>query len=155
MSGVATFVNATQSAIASVLQPIAAVQSRVRQLLASAVNTTTSVTTLGGIAPYNPIAQSAASLGLQVASFESQPSLLSLQGVMGRMAGNLNSVRTNSSSVTTAGGNLQTIAAKQYGDATSWTAIAKANGMTDPVVSGVQTLTVPVQPDTAGGVLGN
>lgn len=154
ISGISTFANAAQSTISSVLQPIAAVQSRVKTLLASAINTTTNITTLGGVLPYSPVAQAAATLSGQVAAFESQPSLLSLQGVMGRMAANLNSVRSNATKVTTAGGNLQTIAAKQYGDATSWTGIAKANGLTDPVVSGVQTLTVPVQPDKAGGILG-
>jgi len=154
ISGVSTFANAAQSTISSVLQPVAAVQLRVKTLLASAINTTSNIATVGGVLPFTPVAQAAASLGSQVVAFESQPSLLSLQGVMGRMSANLNSIRSNATTVTTAGGNLQQIAAKQYGDATSWTGIAKANGLTDPVVSGVQTLTVPIQPDSAGGVLG-
>jgi nucleoid-associated protein YgaU len=55
--------------------------------------------------------------------------------------------------VTTAGGNLFSIAGQQYGDATAWTGIAKANNLTDPFVQGTQTLNIPAKPDTAGGIL--
>jgi hypothetical protein len=35
----------------------------------------------------------------------------------------------------------------------AWTGIAKANGLKDPTISGVQTLTVPALPDDSGGVM--
>ena len=154
ISAVSSFANAAQSTINSVLQPIAAVQSRVQVLLASVVNTTQNVATVGGILPGTPIAQSVANLGAQAAAFTTQPSLISLQNVMGRMSANLGNVSGNVVPTTVAGGNLYSIAAKQYGDATAWTGIAKANGLTDPVLSGVHTISVPILADQAGGVLG-
>jgi hypothetical protein len=154
ISAVSTFANASQSVIDGVLQPIAAVQTRVQILLASAANTTQNVGTLGGILPNVPASQSALNLATQVGAFTRVPSLLSLQSVMGRMTTNLGSGAGSSTTLTMAGGNLFSVAAKQYGDATSWTGIAKANGLTDPVLTGVQSLTVPNAPDTAGGLLG-
>ncbi|MFC4526422.1 LysM peptidoglycan-binding domain-containing protein [Dyella halodurans] len=154
ISAVSTFANASQATINSVLQPIAAVQSRAQTLLSSAINTTQNVATVGGVLPNSPIAQSVASLNSQAVAFSSQPAISGLQSVMGRMTANLGSVSGNSTTVTVAGGNLYSIASQQYGDPTSWTAIAKANGLTDPVLSGVQSVVVPKQPDTAGGILG-
>jgi len=46
------------------------------------------------------------------------------------------------------------IASREYNDPMAWTGIAKANGLTDPVLAGLQTLQIPNQPDNAGGVLG-
>lgn len=155
VSAVSTFANAAQSTINSVLQPVAAVQARVGILLASAINTTQNVATLGGVLPANPLARTVASLSQQAVAFHSQPALFNLQNVMGRMSANLSSLRGTSKPVPVAGGNLFSLAAQQYGDATSWTAIAKANGLTDPQLQGVQTLNIPTVPDTAGGVLGS
>ncbi len=45
--------------------------------------------------------------------------------------------------ITVAGGNLFAIAAQQYGDATAWLQIARANGLSDPFLSGLVTLTIP------------
>lgn len=154
IQGVSRFANAAQSTLNGVLAPIAAVQARVGILVASAINTSQNVSTVGGLLPNTPLSQSVAKLATQVLSFNSQPALFSLQNVMGRMSANLGSVSGNSRTVTVAGGNLFDIASQQYGDATSWTAIAKANGLSDPVVTGVNSLVVPITPDTAGGVLG-
>lgn len=151
---VSTFANAAQQTINSVLQPIAAVQTRVSILIASAINTSQNVATVGGLLPNTPLSQSVSTLARQVTAFNSQPALFSLQNVMGRMTSNLGSVSGNSRTLTMAGGNLFDIAAQQYGDATSWTAIAKANNLSDPVLVGVKNVIVPTRPDTAGGVLG-
>ncbi|MDW3683114.1 hypothetical protein RA280_15415 [Cupriavidus sp. CV2] len=153
IAGVSSLANAAQSTINSVLAPIAAVQTQVSVLIASASNTIANVTTLGGIVPNNPISTAAAKLTSQVASFQSLPPLYNLQAVMGRMSANLGGVSGATQQITTAGGNLMQLAANVYGDAKAWTGIAKANKITDPVVQGVQTLNVPVRPDNAGGVL--
>lgn len=64
------------------------------------------------------------------------------------------SVSTNKV-VTVAGGNLYALAAKYLGDATKWYQIAQLNGLDDPMISGVVTLTIP-QSNIAsnGGILG-
>jgi L-ascorbate metabolism protein UlaG (beta-lactamase superfamily) len=55
--------------------------------------------------------------------------------------------------LTIAGGNLFSIAAEQLGDATQWIRIAQLNELTDPMLSGVNTLQIPdVDPNAGGGV---
>ncbi|KVW15387.1 hypothetical protein WK91_18290 [Burkholderia cepacia] len=153
ISTVSSFASATASTINSVLQPINAVQQQVSTLIASAANTMTNVTTLGGILPNNPISQSVSSLAAQVTAYQNSPLLYNLQSVMGRMSTNLGSITGAAQQVTVAGGNLMQVAAKVYGKVEAWTGIAKANGLNDPTVQGVQTLNIPVTPDNSGGVL--
>ena len=54
-------------------------------------------------------------------------------------------------SITVAGGNLFRIAADQLGDATQWIRIAQLNGLSDPMISGVTTLSLPDNNPNAGG----
>ena len=43
------------------------------------------------------------------------------------------------------------VAAEQYGDATQWWRLARANGLSDPVLPGLVTLSIPApDPSTAG-----
>lgn len=151
---VSSFANAAQSTINTVLAPIQAVQARVSILIASSSNTIQNVATLGGVVPNNRIEQTAAKLSGQAAAFSSLPPLYNLQAVLGRMNANLGSVAGAGSSRTVAGGSLLRIASETYGDASAWTGIAKANGLSDPQLSGVQTLLIPNKPDNAGGILG-
>jgi hypothetical protein len=61
-----------------------------------------------------------------------------------------------SQQITVLGADLFRLAAQYYGDATQWNRIALANGLTDPLVQGPITLTIPgpsTQP-TTDGVLG-
>lgn len=153
ISTVSSFASATASTINGVLQPINAVQQQVSTLIASAANTMQNVTTLGGILPNNPISTSVASLAAQVTAYQQSPLLYNLQSVMGRMSINLGGVTGAAQQVTVAGGDLYRLAAKVYGKAEAWTGIAKANGLSDPTVQGVQTLNIPVTPDDSGGVL--
>ncbi|MEX3933265.1 hypothetical protein AB4Y32_15930 [Paraburkholderia phymatum] len=153
IAGVSNFASATASTINGVLQPINAVQQQVSTLIGQAANTMTNVTTLGGILPNNPISTSVANIASQVTAYQQSPLLYNLQSVMGRMSINLGSVTGAAQQVTVAGGNLFQLAAKVYGKAEAWTGIAKANGVSDPVVQGVQTLNIPVTPDNSGGLL--
>lgn len=55
--------------------------------------------------------------------------------------------------VTVAGGDLFRLALARLGDATQWNRIARANGLSDPVLSGLVTLKLPpVDPAAGGGV---
>ena len=53
--------------------------------------------------------------------------------------------------ITVAGGNLFRIAAVELGDATQWLRIARLNGLSDPMLSGVVTLRIPAHDSKAGG----
>lgn len=152
---VSTFANAAQSIISSVVTPLAAVQSRVGVLIAATGNTIQNISTVGGVLPSNPIAAQANSLLAQVTGYQRLPLLLNLQSVAGRMGVNLGAVNGAGKSITVAGGNLFDLASKAYGDATAWTTIARANGLTDPVLTGVQAVTIPVVSDGGGGVYGS
>jgi len=153
IGSVSSFATATQSTINSVLQPLAAVQARVQLLTASVGNTVANVSTLGGILPNNPISQQAAKLNSQVTAMTQLPQLYNLQSVLGRMGGNLGTVGKGTGSVTQAGGNLYDLAAKAYGKATAWTTLAKANNLSDPQLTGVNSVSIPATPDKSDGVL--
>lgn len=153
IKNVSSFANAVQSTINTVLEPLAAVQARVKILIGSVGNVISNVTTVGGVLPNNPIAQQAASVLNQASAMSQLPQLYHLQAVLGRMGGNLASIGSSGNSVTIAGGNLFDLASTNYSDATAWTAIARANGLSDPQLSGVNTLLIPPIPDNSGGVL--
>jgi nucleoid-associated protein YgaU len=53
--------------------------------------------------------------------------------------------------VTVAGGNLYALALQHLGDATQWNRIAQANGLIDPVLTGIVTLEIPSADPSAGG----
>ena len=151
ISAVSSFANATQATINSVLGPVQAVQSRVQVLLASASNTISNAATLGGVLPNNPISTQVARISGQLTAMTQAPLLLQLNSVVGRVAANVGQAGAGAS-LSTAGGNLFNLAAKAYGDATEWATIARANGLSDPMLVGINTLQIPAQPGGLGGV---
>lgn len=68
--------------------------------------------------------------------------------------GSIPSVATNRV-ISVVGGNLFAIAAQYLGDATKWYQIAQVNKLSDPMIVGVQTLTIPqTSIPSNGGILG-
>lgn len=53
--------------------------------------------------------------------------------------------------VTVVGGDLFRVAADELGDATQWSRIAAANGLSDPRLAGVVQLRIPLRDAQAGG----
>jgi nucleoid-associated protein YgaU len=153
IKAVSSFANATQSQLNSVLQPLAAVRSQIKTLMASVNNTLTNVTTLGGILPGNHLSRQVAQLGAQLSATRQYPALLSLDRALGRISVNAQASYKTDRRITQAGGNLYEIAAKEYGDPLAWTALAKANALTDPQLTGVNTLVIPPAPGTSTGIL--
>lgn len=149
---VSSFAKAAQSTINGVLQPLNAVRSRVQTLIASTNNTLLNVTTLGGILPNNPISQNIARLTQQVTAATQLPVLAQLNTVVGRLGKNLGTINAGTKSLTLAGGNLYRVAANEYGDAMGWTTVAAANGITDPVLNGVNSVKIPPYNVPTGGV---
>lgn len=151
---ISSFANMTSSEIAAVLTPIRSLRQASQQLLAQVDNVAQSVTTLGGLAPNNPLARNATRLTNTINLFNAQPALLQLDGVLGRMTSNLQAAPAASKSITVSGGDLFTVAQQQYGDATKWTTLGQANNMADPKIVGTQELKVPPAASTSsGGVL--
>lgn len=153
ISKVSSFATAAQSTIASFVEPIAAVQGRVTALIASAENTMTSVASLGGVLPFNPAAKLVGKLNAQLSAVTQAANLYDLQAVVGRIGINIKSAGSGGALVQQAGGDLYRLAADAYGDPGGWTTIAAANKLTDPVLSGLQTVLVPPANVDTGGVL--
>jgi len=143
ISGVSSFAKATTSTLNSVLGPIAAVRRQVAILTQATNGVIRNVTTLGGIAPNNPIAQQVANLTQQINATTNSAKLLNLDRTLGRMSTNIGTINGGQKTVTQAGGNLFSVASTQYGSAAKWEPIAKANGLTDPMLTGVNKLTIP------------
>ncbi len=156
IKAVSNFATATQATINSVLQPLADVQARVKLLITTVGNTAINVTTLGGILPNNPLAKNVGKLLQQTQTFTQLPQLYNLQNVLSRMGGNMiNLGGFGGATSVVAGGNLFAMAQKAYGDAKQWTTLAAANKTADPMLVGVNTVTVPAKPtQQSDGVYG-
>jgi hypothetical protein len=156
IAAVSSFATAAKSTINGVLGPIAAARQQVNALIASTNNTLQNVLTVGGIFPGNPAAKSAAKLLNQASNMNNLPILRNMDGLLGRMGGNLRLINSgpNATTITQAGGNLFALAQKAYQDASKWSVLAQSNNLTDPVLTGVNTVTIPPdQPNASGGVL--
>lgn len=95
----------------------------------------------------------AASLLAQTAAMRALADLYDLQNLLARLATNLVAVGSGGAVITVAGANLYALAAHYYGDASEWATIAKANGLTEPMLTGLRTLLIPPVSGKTGGVL--
>lgn len=149
---ITSFATAPKSTVTALAQTVLTAQTQVGVLTAGVNAAIGTPTSFGGIA-IGDGAGSAAALAAQTTQVFQLNNLKNISGVLGRISANLASANASPNTVTIAGGNLYQIAEQQYGDATAWTAIAKANDLTDPFVQGIATLTIPPQSDQSGGIL--
>jgi hypothetical protein len=154
VSSVSTFVGASLSTVASVLQPLNAAAQRVQSLISSTDVTLASVGVPAGVLPSVPILTNVSIFTAQLNASNLQPQLLQLQGLLGRMSTNLGQINSSGRTITVGGGNLFDLAAKEYGDPSAWTQIAQANNLSDPTLAGISTLIIPPYNNgTSGGIL--
>ena len=144
VKSVTTFVGAARSTINSVMQPLIAVQNQVNHLIGS--NTNPLGAELNKITTYT--------LNAQNTALNKLPVLYSMLNTTNRMMQNLSLTdgATSVKTVTQTGGTLYDLAQQHYGDANQWTAIAYANGLTDPYLTGINTLKIPAKTTDTGGV---
>ncbi len=107
---------------------------------------------LGNLQPGLPISSLVDRLTAQQAAMTRSAALYDAQAYTERMARNLRAVGTSGADKVVVGSDLFRVAEEAYGDATEWSTVARANGLTDPRLTGVQTLTIPPRPDGLGGV---
>jgi hypothetical protein len=143
INAIGSLVSAAYSVVAPLIQSVSAIISNVSTLSLSTDETLASASAPGGMSTSNTPAVNLAAYEAQLAANNTQTSLVQLQGLLGRILKNLQLVNSSIKTVTVSGGNLFDIAAKQYGDPTAWTLIASANGLTDPTITGIVTLTIP------------
>lgn len=144
---------ATQSAVASVLTPLAQTQAQLSGLISIAEGGFEDNDPVGGFLDGLPPESLASALMAQTAAVNALPDLYGASASLGRVATNLVDVTSGGARITTAGGDLYTLAAQAYGDESQWPVIARANGLTDPLLTGVNNLTIPPPAPTIDGVL--
>lgn len=145
---VTDFAHATVEQVQAVVRPIIAAQTIIQQQISQLEDAASQITTLGGLVPGNPISKTVSNLLSQADQSTRIPALYSLQNVLSRLNKNVNSGQTADGvrTVTQSGGSLYQVASDQYGDASLWSSIASANDLTDPQLSGINTLTIPANP---------
>lgn len=137
------FTTAVRSEIATTLAPIRALQSQVIGLIGSAEDILGDATAVGGVIPGLSGRDLVSGLLRQANAATDAASLYTGGDYAARMAKNLDAVGSAGAHVVVAGADLNRLALTAYGDATEWTTIAEANGLTDPIVTGIQEITVP------------
>lgn len=152
--GVSSFVTATSTTIQAVQGAISTVGARVSTLTAEVVSSISAAATPAGVLPGVPLAETIGNVAAQVSATARYPLLQNVSSLATRMSRNVDMARQGASTrlLQVAGGTLFDVAAREYGDATRWIAIAQASGLTDAVISGVKTLQIPANPIDSGGV---
>lgn len=153
VAGVPSFTSATTAQIAPVaaaLTAALAVVSLAQAQTEAAIFGVSSATVAGMVAGAPGLA---ATLLNQVAMVQLLPMLDDLSSVLTRMQRNMVAETTDGYRVIQAGGDLYTLAVQAYGDENLWTAIAEANNLTDPMLTGVNSLVIPSSPIDTGGIL--
>lgn len=142
-----TLTSALNGAISAASGALAAVQSQVSGLISAAESTVASIPSIGGLNPLQSIAQQAAGMASQAAASVQLSTLSTISDVTSRLQSNLTLVANpgGNKQTTTGGGNLYAVAQQAYGDATRWADIAQASGLTDPMTTGFNNITIPQQ----------
>lgn len=151
-NAIPSLLGASRSDINGIFAPVAAAQATVGGLIASADTILAAAPFAGFVAGSSP-AQMALSLSSMASAGTSAAGLRDVSHTLGRLGVNLADVSSAGAQVVQGGGDLYRLSARAYGDVTHWADIAKANGLTDPVLTGVNTLTIPAVPPDSGGVL--
>ncbi|MBU9823200.1 hypothetical protein J1782_25240 [Rahnella sp. BCC 1045] len=148
VKAVTDIAHATVDTVQTIVRPIVAAQVIVQQTIGQLESAANDITTLGGLVPGNPISKTISNLLTQADLTTRTPALYSLQSVLGRLNKNVQSGQTADGvkTVTLSGGNLYQVASDQYGDASLWSSLASANNLTDPQLTGINTIIIPSNP---------
>lgn len=148
VSSVQYLASATVDTVQTIVRPIVSAQQVVQQTIRSLESSVNDITSLGGLVPGNPVSKAVDNLFRQADAATRIPALYQMQSVLGRVQKNVSAGPTAGGikTITTTSGNLINIASDVYGDATQWLGLAKANNLTDPKLTGIQTIVVPTNP---------
>ena len=143
LTQIASLTGASQGQILTVLQPASQALSRAAALLAE---------TDAGLGAGSPLG-GAADLQQRTAAALGGATLVSVKNRLSQVIAQLGDLTSGSPGLTIAGGDLMQIAAQTYGSALDWTTLAQANGLTDPSLTGLNTLVIPAISSGSDGVL--
>jgi hypothetical protein len=152
ISAVGSLDGASASQINSVLAPISTTIGYTQGLIATNNATITSAATFGGLVSGGQPLAMAASVTAQSSAMLALANQTALLSILTRTLTNLQADGASGATVVQAGGNLYDIASETYGDPSEWVTIAAANGLTDPSLTGVNSLRIPATTSGSGGV---
>ena len=137
--------SALTGAISQASGALGSLQGYVSGQIAAAAAAVAAVPVIGALNPLQSVAQQAAAMTAQAGAAAQLSSLQQIADVAARVQANLALVTDpgGNKQATTGGGNLYAAAAQAYGDATRWTDIAQASGLSDPMTPGFNTITIP------------
>lgn len=143
---------ASPTEVNAVRKPLGALQGSLADDIAATDALLEQSSSLGNLQPGLPISSLVDRLRAQQAAMTRSADLYDAQAYAQRMARNLRAIGTSGADRVVVGSDLFRVAQETYGDATEWSTVARANGLTDPRLTGVQTLTIPPRADGLGGV---
>lgn len=144
MSQIGSITTAGQSMISIGLSKVSVLSSRV-DFLKGLSGAKLSGVALGAI--------SVAGIASAISASQNMNSLMQLGSVVCLIEQNFKSISAPIQELVVAGSNLYQIAADKMGDAMKWTQIASANGITDPQLSGINSIYLPADNGDSSGVL--
>lgn len=144
---------ASKAVLNTVLAPGISVQDRLAGLTVAAESVFRGQEALGGVLPGLPGRELVAGFASTLRAAQDSASLYEASAFMGRIEVNVGSLSTSGSRVVVAGADLFEMARDAYGLATAWDTIARANGRSDPRVTGIAEIVIPPSAVDAGGVL--
>jgi nucleoid-associated protein YgaU len=150
---VGSVVQAAPSQLLGVLAPVQAAQAQVTNLAAGLNAQIDDGADFGGVTAGDDPMAIISAFTATAAAAQAMPNVYAAGSLLGRIATNLGAVGVSGRQTTQAGGDLYSLATQAYGDPSGWTTIAEANGITDPVLTGVNTLRIPPVIDGSDGVL--
>jgi len=150
---VQNFVTSTTEEIQRVIAPVLEARDTVQSIIRNIENI--GEDPVGAImsGALGRIADTADGFANQLTSMGQLGELYALDSTLSRITTNLRSIGASGEVIVQAGGDLYQLAADRYGDAAAWVDIARANGETDPMISGVKELILPPAASGADGVL--
>lgn len=150
---VGNFATATKVGLSGVLGPLFAAEDVVSGLIDTAESALTSASGAAGILGGGRALDSAEGLLAQLSAMTQSADLYEAAGYLGRIDVNVGAIGSSGAAMVVAGADLFRLAKDAYGDATEWDTIARANGLSDPQISGVAEIVLPPTPAGTGGVL--
>lgn len=152
LSTVNDFATASRQVINGLVIPVANARAELADLIATTEGIA-ATTTLGGIVAGMTGVNMVNSLVAQAEAMQETADLYEADAYTARLQTNLGSIGTAGERIVVAGSDLYKAAVVAYGDAREWATIAAANSIIDPIIVGVQELTIPPTPTGTGGVL--
>lgn len=146
-------INATTSQLTAISDACTVATDKISEMIDTDETTINGFSTYVGVTTGSTYGTATTNMETLTDAINQETSLLSLQSSLNRISTNVSADNVRGATVRTAGGTLYKLATDAYGDVSGWTTIAQQNGISDPVLTGVNSLHVPATNNDTDGVL--